>query len=178
MPLIRCRHLSLYWLSALATSRIPVPAQLLPQLSNLLAARSLQCAYQEIAQDANEWFSGVCAAWALPQRAKEPVSSVQVTWPVAIDNIRQAVERSVATNSKFGMRSISTAPINGSTYNLHLICSAKDGRCTLGIFAAANDVPDGLCWGFRFHWCWAHACPEKDCQPSEVPLRAGICCLL
>jgi hypothetical protein len=142
--------LSTFWLTAMATANIPVPAELLPHVSCLVAARSLNPQYKVTPRGVKQLFEGAPASWALPQRAIQPVNSVLVTWNVDIDALRHMVERSIAEGAVVKEASSFTPPLAGTRYQIVLSCKPNNGSCCIGLLAVAVDVPHGLCWSFKF----------------------------
>jgi hypothetical protein len=78
-PLIRCPHLSGFWLSALALSP-DAPKLLLSwqqeQVQQLLMLLHAHPSFKPTAEQLEELLAGAPSSWALPARVYRPVSSV------------------------------------------------------------------------------------------------------
>lgn len=96
-PLVRCQHLSQYWLLMSAYSKdaesMPL-AKLLQQLKALLMLRmSVPSATADVLHSE---VSKAPPSWALDQRSIVPGSTVHLTWELDINQLRQAAKRSTA----------------------------------------------------------------------------------
>jgi hypothetical protein len=127
-----------------------MPAELLPDFRKLLAARSIKADYQ-VTADLSTAFKGAPGCWAAPKRAIQPVSSVQVTWDVPIDQIQEAAQRSAADSTRVAVQSpCRSPPIDGTAYDMTLECKPNGSSCFIGFFNAPADVPNDLCWSCKF----------------------------
>jgi hypothetical protein len=89
-PLIRCPHLSGFWLSALALSD---DARLLlieqqEKVGKLLMMLHAHPSFKLTAAELDELLPGPPSSWVLPARVDRPVSSMQLTWRVDVDTLR------------------------------------------------------------------------------------------
>jgi len=92
-PLIRCQHLSSFWLSALALSKDP-PKLLLSehpqraQVQQLLMLLQGDPAFDLTAAQLQSLLPGAPSSWALPRRVSRQVSSVQMVRMLDVEAIR------------------------------------------------------------------------------------------
>lgn len=144
----------MHWLAGLALPRRPaleILPTLLPHLSTLLTARIIKADYQVTAEDLQRLFAGAPASWALPKRASRPVSNVQVTWELPVEQLREAAQRSVAEQETVTVYSPrSTPPLGGVHYKLQIVCKHDDGSCCVGVYACALHLPGDLAMSFGF----------------------------
>ena len=145
-PLVRCPHLSQFWLSALVLSDDAdklLMRGLQPQLERLLLVRQAQrrlCWGPSII--ISHWPSpsdvlGAPASWLLPVRGIQPVSSRQLEWEVDVAAIRQAAQDSAIKKES--------------------VCLYPPNNCLLG----------GVMWGMSLGGRW-----DAGKQGSTVRLAA------
>jgi hypothetical protein len=131
----------MYWLAAVAAptgTNFEVFPKLLPKLTTLHMARIINPRYQMTTEDHTRLFSDAPAAWALPKRASAPLSSVQMTWELPVEQLREAAQRSVARNAIVALRSpCCTPPLSGIQYDLHIKCSPNEGSGGIGLYVGA-----------------------------------------
>jgi hypothetical protein len=153
-PLVRCQHLSLYWLAALASSRnedLEPFSDLLRELSTLLTIRITMPDFQVTAQELQRHFVNPPTSWALPRRALHPVSSVQLTWQLPVSELLAAVHCSIRDNAIRAVQSArSTPPLSGIEFVIRLHCVPENGSCHAGLFALPLSLPADLCASFKF----------------------------
>jgi hypothetical protein len=96
-PLIRCQHLSLYWLSAALHSQ-DAPKLLLhglaEQLKLMLVLRHSGVGSRLTAARLQRRIPGAPASWSLGKRASKQVSSVQVVWELEVSKVKETALRS------------------------------------------------------------------------------------
>jgi hypothetical protein len=110
-PLIRCQHLSHYWLHLSASSRsaasMPL-GQLQPQVKQLLTLRI--AVPSATPAELHNMVPDASSSWALGQRSTIPVSRVELEWELDISTLREAAKRSAAEQEEQCMASPSVTP--------------------------------------------------------------------
>jgi hypothetical protein len=147
-PLVRCQHLSQFWLIEAVASTQPSAlsalAQLRPQVVKLLMLRSAQPGVEVQASHLEHLLGGAPSSWALGQRSSRPVLSVSVTWSPGISTVRELAERCVAEQKTQKLAAVvATAPLGGLTFSLSLsfeFTGAETG-CKVGVYVACNNPP-------------------------------------
>jgi hypothetical protein len=143
---IRCQHLSLFWLTSTVVSTQPtLPLSVLrPQLGQLLLLRSAQAGVVVGQSHLQELLGGAPASWALKPRASRPVTSVSVTWDVHMDRLLEAAQHCIAENATQILNSLEsftcTPPLGGMTFALTVQCTPHDAGCKVGIFARCANL--------------------------------------
>jgi hypothetical protein len=128
-PLVRCPHLSQFWLSASVLSDDAdrrLLRALQPQLKRLLLLQPACGTYpgRNVAD-----IPGVPASWLLPVRDIQPVSKAQVSWQLDVEAIKRAARSSASQRQKTILRS-PTSLLGGVLWGIQLECvwdSSKQG---------------------------------------------------
>jgi hypothetical protein len=125
--------------------------------------------FQVTAEYMQGLLAGAPASWGLPRRALQPVSSVQVTWQLNVDDIRKSAQRSANANKPVSKSSpTSTPPIGGISFKIKLECSPKDdGSCQAGLFVVPSDLPGDLCASLEFQ-LQVQGTEHDDCMVPYV----------
>jgi hypothetical protein len=118
-PLVRCPHLSQFWLTAAVLSD-DAPKLLLSglqtQLKRLILAQEVTRT-QLTADELKEGVPNAPASWLLPARVTKPVSSVTVEWAVVVADIRRAALQAASSHKTVSLSSPSSAPLHGVTWH-------------------------------------------------------------
>jgi hypothetical protein len=165
--LIRCQHLSQYWL--LASTVFPdddaavlglASTGLRKQLSKLLMLRCAAPGLVLQPSNMQEWLPGAPASWGLGPRLSKPVSSVSFTWVLQVSKLKEAALRCVAEQRTVRLRSLPnvTPPLGGIAFRGLLICLAEDGGCKVGVYVEAANIPSGGFYSFSFVMAAAGVC--------------------
>lgn len=173
-PLVRCQHLSQFWLAASLKSQQAgsmVLSDLRPQLRQFKQPHAPKpgCTHVPVkALEEAELLSSAPASWALARRARKPVSSVDIMWELSISTLGKAAQRSVlAKQAVLEHSPTTTTPTHGLTVSLCAQCAAVDGGCEIGLFAVAQDVPADAYYTFRFAIAAAGVC-QKTAFPTTA----------
>jgi len=152
--MIRCPHVSPFWLSASVLSD-DAPKLLLNQLSKqvgkLIMAQHAQPG--QPLKDPHKLVSGAPASWALGKRARKPRSSVQVTWELEVSKVRQVAQDSARQQKRVELYSPTVSPpLGGIEWGLQVRAAWDAGEkgSMIGIFAAPRNVPAGMCLQYVF----------------------------
>jgi len=155
-PLIRCPHVSPFWLSASVVSD-DAPTLLLNQLSKqvgkLMAAQLAQPV--QPLKDPHKLVPGAPASWALGKRASKPHSSVQVTWKLEVSKLRQAAQDSARQQKRVVLYYPTVSPpLGGIGWELEVVVVWDAGKkgSLIGFFAVARNVPAGMCLQYAYHF--------------------------
>jgi len=88
-PLIRCLHLSSFWLSALAVSadahKVLLLSKQRARLRQMLMLLQAEPTLELTAAELERLLPGAPTSWGLPKRICKEVSSVQLTWRVDVE---------------------------------------------------------------------------------------------
>jgi len=131
-PLIRCQHLSWFWLSAAALSA-DAPTLLLPQqaqLRQLLMLQHADSTFEPTATELEELLPGAPSNWCLPERVCREVSSVQLVWSLDVEEIRAAAHNSGSQQKLVNIPSeCVTPPLGGVVFRvlLQVVWDAAQG---------------------------------------------------
>jgi hypothetical protein len=153
---IRCPHLSRFWLSGSVNSADAgdmLLAELQPQLRQLLLLRDAQEDYNVEAADLQEggWLAGAPPSWALGRRASKPVRSVQLEWQLDVSELRDAAHRSAAKQGFVRLLSPEVSPpLGGINFGMQLACRFVDAGTSTGVklglyFGPKNLLGDMSC---------------------------------
>lgn len=179
-PLVRCPHLSHFWLSAsVASSDAPklLLSELRPQLRHLLLAQrpGLTNDITSTAVMKSEKLGGLStapASWLLPARKTKEVSSVQLQWVVELSAIKAAAVEA-ATSKKAKMSCAGTsAPLQGIVWGLSLeVASLKNrGIEEVTVYLQPSNIPaDTYCKPAHRVDC----APHQEMTPSTTSYPAG-----
>jgi len=153
-PLIRCPHVSLFWLSASVLSD-DAPKLLLNQLSKQVG-KLIMVQHAQPGQplkDPHKLVAGAPASWALGKRASKPRSSVQVTWKLEVSKLRQAAQKSARQQKHVVLKSPTVSPpLGGIEWGLQVTAAWDAGNkgSKIGIYAAPQNLPAGMCLKYAF----------------------------
>jgi hypothetical protein len=147
-PLIRCQHLSTFWLSACALqldeglstlfSRFQQPLK--PLLMMRLADKDRVPTQEELQGE----FEGAPSSWLLGQRASKTVDSVQLVWPLHVAELRSAAQRSCIEKELVRVECPGvSAPLGGMTWTMLVEAEwGADQQATrLGLFCIPGNAP-------------------------------------
>jgi len=154
-PLIRCPHLSPFWLSASVLSE-DAPKLLLNQLSKQVGELTMAQHAQpgQPLKDPHKLLPGAPASWALGKRASKPPSSVQVTWELEVSKLRQAAQDS-ARQQKTVQLSCPAAPppLGGIAWGLLMQAGwdADKQGSLIGFYAVPWNKPVSMCLRYAIH---------------------------
>ena len=151
-PLIRCPHLSTYWLSAAVLSD-EAPAHLLSMycspLKQLLQRRLAVAPDDDdtaIRFESDAVPENAPASWRLGERNMKEVQSVQLKWDVDVSTVREAAMRS--RNEGRPVKLVShqvSPPMGGFCFQLIITCISMSGT-SVGVFVRpSNAVKNTLC---------------------------------
>jgi hypothetical protein len=152
--LIRCQHLSQYWL--LASIVLPfdgaavlglASTDLRKQLGKLLMLRCAKPGLVLQPSNLQEWLPGAPASWGLGARLSKPVSSVSFTWVLQVSKLKETALRCVAEQRAVRLTSLPdvSPPLGGIAFEGRVRCVAEDGGCKVGVFVGAANIPlDGF----------------------------------
>jgi len=153
-PLIRCPHVSPFWLSASVLSD-DAPKLLLNQLSKqvgkLLMAQQAQPGLP--LKDPHSLVPGAPDSWALGKRASKPPSSVQVTWELEVSKLRQAAQDSARQQKRVDLDSPTVSPpLGGVEWGLTVVASWDAGKkgSEINIYADPQSLPAGMCLQYAY----------------------------
>lgn len=150
--LIRCPHLSLYWLSApvLATDKDKHTLHGLgPQLRTLLAMRIAgpQQENSDRVADLEEFVPDAPPSWHLQKRAAHKVPALVLTWAVDVSNIKQAAQLCAAKQAKQKLDSPQISrPVSGIAWRLRIACEwdAEAGMVEIDVGAVPENIRQGM----------------------------------
>ena len=155
-PLVRCPHLSQFWLSASVLSgdagrRLLRSFQ--PQLKRLLLLKlTYSSRARPSAKDIRDSVSDILDAalpvsWLLPVRNIQPVSSVVVHWKLDVAAISKAATDTAAQGCTTVLRSPPSSLLGGLRFVIELQCThetSRDGARGSGIRVYALTMRPGL----------------------------------
>lgn len=117
VPLIRCQHLSMYWLSSCVLSYdCNLFDSVSRQVKSLLMARQTDEHFKPLQPDLadGELMAEAPVSWLLGPRACSPVSSVKLVWAVSVSQLRELVQKSVRCQADMELNCSScSAPLGG-----------------------------------------------------------------
>jgi hypothetical protein len=148
-PLVRCPHLSQFWLSAALLSddnSMLLLRELQPQLKRLQLLKSSCSTDVDLGcEDIEKHVPNVPASWLLPVRDIQPTSSAQLDWEVDVAGIRQAAQDSASQKRTTILMSPTSCLLGGLTWGMELRCdwqASKQGS-KIGVFVHARNLPAG-----------------------------------
>ena len=180
-PLIRCQHLSHYWLllSAHSESAESMPlAKLQPQLKKLLMLRiAVPKATAVVLQSE---VPGAPSSWALGQRSIVPVSKVVLRWELDVSTLRDAAQRCAVEQKRQYLTSPGvTPPLGGLAFVISVGCEPEvaesSSAVTIRVEAAPRDVPPDATYSFNFVLSTAGVTPPIVRSAKSMPLTSGEC---
>jgi hypothetical protein len=131
-PLIRCQHLSQYWLTIALDSTQEALADLRSALVKLLVMRSAQPVVEVKLSDLR-WLRGAPPSWLLGLRSSRPVSSVSVTWDLDISTLRDTAQRCVTGDEIVSIHSYAaSAPLGGFSFTMSALCVPQNAATAEG----------------------------------------------
>jgi hypothetical protein len=155
-PLIRCQHLSQFWLllSVMSDDAGLMPlAQLRPQLKRLLTLRSATVTVAATVAEFKDELGDIPPSWFLGYRSITPVSAVELTWELEVSKLREAAQRSAAQQQRGTLTSPGmTPPLGGLAFELMAqFDPAENGTAVeLGFFVKPRGVPSDASYAFSF----------------------------
>jgi hypothetical protein len=157
--LIRCPHLSSYWLSASVLSA-SAPELLLHALNaplqRLLLLRNTDPGFEPTAAQIEELIPGAPASWGLEKRKSKSVTSVHMTWHLSVSQLRDAAQRSAKQQSTFNacFSPNLTPLLGGLSWLLHVQCeyeATPAGPATkIGVFTRPSNACSDMYYRFTF----------------------------
>jgi len=153
-PLIRCPHLSDFWLSALAVSA-DAPKLLLSEqqavVKQLLMMQLGSSGKGVTAADFTRQLPGAPSSWVLPKRVSRQVSSVQLTWMLEVEAVRDAARSSASQQKTISMHPhCVTPPLEGLVFSLHLHVKPQEQGAQLGLFVRTRNTPPDTFYSCSF----------------------------
>lgn len=145
-PLIRCQHLSLYWLSAplLASEGQQLLSRLKPKLGLLLSARVAHRQHQFTTIELSEAVLTALASWSLPKREFRHVKSVTLTALFSISELKEKAQQ----------------------------CAEQQEAMTLDCPLKSPPL-GGVCWQLKLDCQWDAAAKAVDITVSVTPCNLG-----
>jgi hypothetical protein len=149
--LVRCPHLSQFWLSASVLSDNAdklLLRGLQPQLKRLLLLKLnhiTDTVLPVTAAEIEEYIPAAPASWLLPLRDIQPVISGKLDWEVDVAAIRQAAEKSASQKRTISQESPSSCLLGGVQWGMKLRSSwdaSKQGS-KLRLSVCARNLPSG-----------------------------------
>lgn len=157
-PLIRCPHLSRYWLAGSVkstTADTMVLAGLRPHLQRLLMLVEAKPGYTVDSADLPEGalLAGAPASWALELSVSEPVNSVDVAWRLDISQLRAAACQCAAGQGDMDIivSPGDPPPLGGMGFSLELLLKYQAGGVTLGFYGSPKTLPDDMFYTCSYH---------------------------
>jgi hypothetical protein len=172
-PLIRCQHLSQFWLLLSVVSddagQMPL-AQLQPQLKRLLTLRSATVTVAATAAELKDELGEIPPSWLLGERSITPVRTVELTWDLEVSKVREAAQRSAAQQQRGILTSPGvTPPLGGLAFELMVNCEPVESSTAvdLGFFVKPWGAPSDASYSFSFKL----TAPDLDWHNNT----SGIC---
>jgi hypothetical protein len=144
-PLVRCPHLSQFWLSASVLSDDADKLLLWGLQLQLKRLLLLKPACQSVrAEDINTSVSEAPASWLLPVRDLQLVSS-QVIWNLDVAAIKKAAQDSANQQAQTSLCSLHSCLLGGVWWGMLLKCTwdASTKSSSIGLYADAHSLPAG-----------------------------------
>lgn len=155
-PLIRCQHLSTFWLSACVCAKDEGLSALFSRyqqpLKPLLMMRLADGDCVLTQEELQDQFEGAPPSWLLGQRALKNVDSVQLVWPLRVAELRSAAQRSAAEQDLVRLECpLTSAPLGGMTWSLlaEADWDADRQAVQLGLFCIPLNAPLNSWYTFR-----------------------------
>ena len=157
-PVIRCQHLSLYWLSACVLSKDEEMSGLLrpfkKQVQQLLLMRLADNHYVPTQDELQQHLEGAPVAWLLGRRASKGVGYLELVWPLRIDKLRRAAQQSAAEKDLVELECpLVSAPLGGMTWSMVVQANwDADKKATLvGLYCVPRNAPNNLFYRCLFN---------------------------
>jgi hypothetical protein len=156
-PLIRCPHLSQFWVAAAVLSDDAynfLLEKLEEPVKQLLIAMQAEPGGELSQKAIRGEIEGAPASWLLPRRMYRPLTNgVQLKWTVSVADIQKLADEVCAAKEGYeNLESPFTAPLGGVKFRMRLQVawnSSSDG-CYIGIFAAPGGLPSGVICQFAY----------------------------
>jgi hypothetical protein len=162
-PLLRCQHLSQYWLllSAMSYGSYSMPLfQLERELKQLLTLRTLKPSATSAEMKVVVEYAP--PSWFLGQRSISPVSTVQLTWELDVSTLRETAQRCAAEQEGRQLDSPGvTPPLGGMAFELTIVCEPAADRssaASIGLYAGPRGLPPDASYSFFFEVCAPGVC--------------------
>jgi hypothetical protein len=130
-PLIRCQHMSAYWLSVSVLCEGAPGVLLARQQSHVRRMLSMRIAdpqFEATPSSMARLLPGAAESWSLDRHKLKLVESVQLTWRVNVSELRDAVNRSAETKGPVRLRPpsiLKTPPLGGLAWKFHIVCQPE-----------------------------------------------------
>jgi hypothetical protein len=157
-PLIRCPHLSRYWLSGAvhaADDDSALLSELRSQMKQLLMLRDVQGDYVVKAADLQEGqlLAGAPLSWALGRRVSKPVSRVGCVWRLDVSELRDAARSCAADRSIVVLRAPKvTPPLHGTEFCVAIECVSEEGGVDISLYGVPDNLYPGMYYMCTFSW--------------------------
>lgn len=146
-PLIRCPHLSAFWLSVSVMSESAAKLVLFTQRTHVQKLLMMRLANrQQPVKKLQQLLKGAPESWWLKQRAHKPVDKVMLTWKLDVQELKAAAIRSAQPSALAENRPVNlfsqdvTPPFRGMSWKLWVQC--EQGK-TIGLYMKPNtSLPD------------------------------------
>jgi hypothetical protein len=157
-PLIRCQHLSTFWLSACVCAKEEGLSALFSRfqqpLKTLLMMRLADKDRVPTQEELQEEFEGAPSSWLLGQRAFKNVDSVQLVWPLRVAELRSAAQRSCTAKELVRVECPAagvSAPLGGMTWSMVLEAEwdADQQATELWLFCIPRNAPHNSWYTFK-----------------------------
>jgi hypothetical protein len=172
-PLIRCQHLSMYWLTACALRAdeglSALFSPLKKQLKRLMLMRLADSSFVPSEKELQQHFEGAPDSWLKGRRTVREVASVQLVWPLPIADLRSLVQRSTDEKRAGQLKCpLVSAPLGGMTWSLLLeaVWDAEDEVSYLNMFC----IPKNGLHNFWYRYRW-----QIDVAGAPVLTRSMLC---
>jgi hypothetical protein len=166
-PLIRCPHLSQFWVAAAVLSEEAINL-LLEKVENpvkqLLIAMQAAPGADISPTNITDEVEDAPASWVLPRRVYRPLTiRVQVQWTVPVAEVQATAQASAAKQGTRHLVSPLSAPLGGIQFRMKLKAAWDKSKssCTIGLYVEPEGVPAGMpchfayelqCTHHRRHW--------------------------
>jgi hypothetical protein len=156
-PLIRCQHLSMYWLSACALwgdeglSALFSPFK--KPLKKLLMMRLADSNYVPAVDQLQQRLDGAPASWGLRKRTFRSVHDVKLVWPLPIAELRSAVQRSCDEQHVVEVKCpLVSAPLGGLTWSMWVEADWDADRkgTQIKLFCIPRNAPRDVYYRYMF----------------------------
>jgi hypothetical protein len=181
-PLIRCQHLSHYWLLLAAISEdadsMPV-AQLRPQLKQLLLMRSAKSSIP--AAVLKSQLVDMPPSWLLGKRTIIPLKEVQLAWELNVGELRDTAMRCAAEREAQLLTCPGiTPPLGGCDFKLVVICrpaeNSSAASINIHVAPAGGRIPSDAWCSFSFALSAPHVRPFNKTIPHVLRKKAYFGC--
>lgn len=149
-PLVRCPHLSRYWLSGefhAADEDETLLSGLRSHMKQLLLLRDVQGDFNVKAANLQEGglLAGAPPSWALGCRVSKPVSRVKLVWQLDICELRDAAHRCAADGCTVELCSPTvTPPLQGTEFSMSLECDSEEGGVGISLYGHPCNLYAGM----------------------------------